>query len=65
MISASIFERGDLIQCMKDYATLSGKAFAEKWPAVVERQLHLARTSNAATWDVGARVFCDIAREIS
>ena len=57
--------RDDLIRCMADYGTLSGKAFAEKWPAVVERQLHLARISNAQTWEVGARVFCDIAREIA
>lgn len=55
----------DLIRCMADYGTLSGKAFAEKWPDVSNRQLELARISNASTWDVGARVFCDIAREIA
>jgi hypothetical protein len=53
-----------LIQCMKDYGTLSGKSFHSKYPDIAGRQLEIARRHNAHEWEVGSRVFVEIAKEM-
>ena len=53
-----------LIQCMRDYGTLSAKQFHAKYPEFVERERKLATLRNCHTWEIGASVFIEIAKEM-